>query len=251
LRAVLRAALNRAVKDGRILRHAAALTDPVDVPEAPRRFLTTEEAQALLSAARVEAEAKPDAERFQAWQKYTIYTLALNLGPRIGEALALRWQDLSGNRLSFLFNLQRVKGRLDPNQELKTGSKARRTVGLPPVALQALEEHRRLQREAKLRYRPLWHDSDLSFTTQIGTPPDPNDVSRDFQAFLARQELPKVRFHDMRYAPGSIMLATGVPMHVVSRILGHSNIATTIDIYGHVEDGSLDDAAVRMGQALG
>jgi site-specific recombinase XerD len=52
-------------------------------------------------------------------------------------------------------------------------------------------------------------------------------------------------------AAGSIMLANHVPMHVVSRILGHSNIATTVDIYGHVEDLALDDAAVAMGRALG
>jgi hypothetical protein len=61
---------------------------------------------------------------------------------------------------------------------------------LPPVALQALDEHRRFQREAKIRYRPLWHDSDLIFTTQIGTALDPNDVSRDFHAFLERNGLP-------------------------------------------------------------
>jgi site-specific recombinase XerD len=47
------------------------------------------------------------------------------------------------------------------------------------------------------------------------------------------------------------MLKNKVPMHVVSRILGHSNIATTVDIYGHIEDEALDDAAVRMAQALG
>jgi integrase len=248
LRAVLRTALNRAVRDGRILRNAAALTDPVDVPDRPRRFLTTDEAQAILDAARVEAEATSD---YLAAQRATLYVLALNLGPRIGELLALRWRDLDGSRLKVVYNLQRVRGKLDPNQELKTGSKARRKVGLPLTVVQELQDHRQRQREHKLRFLPLWHDSDLIFTSQIGTPLDPNDVSRDFQAFQARHELPKVRFHDLRHAAGSIMLKNGIPMHVVSRILGHSNIATTIDIYGHVEDESLDDAAVRMGQALG
>ena len=47
------------------------------------------------------------------------------------------------------------------------------------------------------------------------------------------------------------MLKNGVPMHIVSRILGHSNISTSIDIYGHVEDESLDNAAAAMGKRLG
>jgi integrase len=66
-----------------------------------------------------------------------------------------------------------------------------------------------------------------------------------------RKGLPVVRFHDLRHAAGSNMLKYGVPMHVVSRILGHSTIATTVNIYGHVEDEALDDAAAAQGRALG
>jgi integrase len=76
-------------------------------------------------------------------------------------------------------------------------------------------------------------------------------VSRDFRAFLERKGLPAVRFHDLRQAAGSIMLKNRVPMHVVSRILGHATIATTVNIYGHVEDEALDDAPAAQGGALG
>jgi site-specific recombinase XerD len=47
------------------------------------------------------------------------------------------------------------------------------------------------------------------------------------------------------------MLKNGVRMYTVSRILGHANIATTIDIYGHVEEKAFDEAAAAMGRALG
>lgn len=238
LRAVLRTALNRALKDGLVVRNAAALTDPVEVPDQPRRFLTTAEALALLGAAQ--------AERLEA-----LYVLALNIGLRIGEALALRWQDvdLDAGRLSVVYNLQRVRGKLvlvEPKTE-----KSRRTVSLPPAVLQALLDHAARQRKEKLRHLPLWQDSELIFTSQIGSPLDPSDVSRDFREFLARKGLPRVRFHDMRHASGSIMLKNGVPMVTVSGILGHSNIATTVDIYGHVEQAAFDEAAVKMALALG
>ncbi len=238
LRAVLRTALNRAVKDGLVIRNAAALTDPVEVPEQPRRFLTTAEAMATLKAAQ--------GERLEA-----LYVVALNIGARIGEALALRWQDvdLDAGRLSVVYNLQRVKGKLvlvEPKTE-----KSRRTVGLPSAAVEALRAHRRRQTEERLRLGPVWQDSDLVFTSHIGSPLDPSDVSRGFREFLARHELPRVRFHDLRHASGSIMLKNGVPMVTVSGILGHSNIATTVDIYGHVEQAAFDEAAVKMGRALG
>lgn len=223
---------------GLVVRNAAALTDPIEVPEKPRRFLTTVEAQAVLKAAQ--------GERLEA-----LYVLGLNVGPRIGEALALRWHDLDldGAHVSIVYNLQRVKGKLvlvEPKTE-----KSRRTVGLPPAVVQALLDHQAPQRKEKLRHLPLWKETDLIFTSLIGSPLDPSDVSREFRAFLERKGLPRVRFHDLRHASGSIMLKNGVPMVTVSGILGHSNIATTVDIYGHVEQAAYDDAAVRMGRALG
>jgi integrase len=249
LRAVLRTALNRAVKDGLILRNAAGLTDPVDVPEQARRFLSTDEARALLTAATAERTAKTSFETIRA---EALYSLALNTGLRIGEALALRWQDVNLDRgeLSVVYNLQRVRGKLDATVEPKT-RKSRRSIGMPPSAVRTFLEHRQSQRELRIKHRPLWQDSDLIFTSQIGSPLDPSDVSRDFQAFLTRNKLPKIRFHDLRHAAGSIMLKNGIPMYTVSRILGHSNIATTVDTYGHVEEKAFDEAAAAMGRALG
>ena len=49
------------------------------------------------------------------------------------------------------------------------------------------------------------------------------------------------RIHDLRHSHASALLTSGVPMHVVSRRLGHSSIKTTIDTYGHLQ--SEDDAS--------
>jgi len=76
-------------------------------------------------------------------------------------------------------------------------------------------------------------------------------AKRRFGQELERKGLPVVRFHDLRHAAGSIMLKNHVPMHVVSRVLGHSTIATTVNVYGHVEDDALDDAAAAQCRALG
>jgi len=239
LRAVLRTALNRAMRDGLVLRNAAALTDPVEVPKTPRRSLSVDEARALLRAA--------EGERLEA-----LYALTLNVGLRIGEGLALRWRDanLDAGRLSVVYNLQRVRGKLDPCVEPKT-DQSRRTVSLPPAVVQVLMDHRARQRKEKLRHLPLWQESDLIFTSQIGSPLDPNDVSRGFQEFLTRKGLPKVRFHDLRHSALSIMASLGVLPHELMTIAGHSKIATTMEIYVDTKDEAKDAAAVKMGLALG
>lgn len=71
------------------------------------------------------------------------------------------------------------------------------------------------------------------------------------RCFLVRHDLPSVRFHDLRHAAGSIMLKNGIPMYTVSRVLGHSNVATTVDTYGHVEEKAFGEAAAGMRRALG
>lgn len=85
---------------------------------------------------------------------------------------------------------------------------------------------------------------------RIGSPLDPSDVSRTFQEFLRRHELPKVRFHDLRHSCGSILLAEGVPLKVIQEILGHSTMATTAKVYAHVLPELHDLAADAMARAL-
>lgn len=56
---------------------------------------------------------------------------------------------------------------------------------------------------------------------------------------------PRPRIHDLRHSNASILLARGIPIHVVSRRLGHSKIQVTVDTYGHM----LPDAQMLAAQA--
>ena len=163
-----------------------------------------------------------------------LYSVATALGLRQGEALGLRWQDvdLDERRLRVRVQLQRVDGTLQP-VELKT-TKSRSTVDLPNVVVDALRGHRVRQLEDRLRAGDLWHESDLVFTTSVGTPLDRHNVTRYFQRILKGLEMKPKRFHDLRHTTASLLLAQGVPLHEVSAIVGHSGIQITSDIYGHL-----------------
>jgi hypothetical protein len=127
--------------------------------------------------------------------------------------------------------LQRVGGQLAFTSP-KT-RRSRRAIPLPRAVVKVLREHK--QRQAVERTAAeLWADDDLVFTTSIGTPIEPRNLSRHFEALRVRARLRKVRFHDLRHSCASLLFELGVPLRMVMEILGHSQISTTSDIFTHV-----------------
>ena len=71
-------------------------------------------------------------------------------------------------------------------------------------------------------------------------------MTRAFQKKLAELGLPQQRFHDLRHAAGSFMLAQGASLREVMEVLGHSSIQTTADIYLHILPQLRKETADRM-----
>jgi integrase len=237
LHAVLRRALGQAERWGLVARNVARLVVPPTAERPDVQPLTIEQARQLIAAAR--------GDRLEA-----LYTVAVAIGLRQGEALGLRWQDIDLDRglLTVARQLQRIDGTLVLT-EPKT-ARSRRTLQLPAVAIEALRAHKRRQLEARLAAGPAWQDSGLVFTTAIGTPLDARNVVRHFHALLARAGLPRMPFHTLRHTAASLLLAQGLDIRVVQQVLGHSQIALTANLYAHVAPTLLKDAAARMDAML-
>ena len=75
-------------------------------------------------------------------------------------------------------------------------------------------------------------------------------VSRSFRQIVDRAGLPRQRFHDLRHAAATFMLTKGVPLKVVQKVLGHSQIGVTANIYGHVMPELQREAAEKVGELL-
>ena len=96
-----------------------------------------------------------------------------------------------------------------------------------------------------------WKDSGLVFTTSIGTPIEPRNLTRDFKRILRKAGLPKsLRLHSLRHSTASLLLAQNVHPRVVMELLGHSQISLTLDTYSHVLPSALREAADKMSVAL-
>ncbi|MCB9175986.1 MAG: site-specific integrase [Caldilineae bacterium] len=238
IRATLRRALGHALKWGLVSRNVATLVDPPKVPRRKVEPLTEEGAAAILDAV--------SGHRLEA-----LYTVAMAIGLRQGEALGLRWQDvdLDGGKLRVVHALQRIDGELQLVEP--KSAQARRTIILPEIAIAALKRHRALQNRERLAAGGDWVDGDFVFTTTVGTPLDGPNVTRTFQRLLKNAGLPPHRFHDLRHDCATLLLAQGVPLRVVKEILGHSQISLTADTYAHVVPALQQDAAARMDEALG
>jgi len=237
MHAILRAALQHAVREDLVARNVAKLV-VVSSPSQPEVVpLSVEEARALLSVA-------------GGTRLYALWAVALAVGLRRGEALGLRWMDvdLVKGELRVVQTLQRVDGRLQfvpPKSD-----RSRRRVPLPAVAVAALERHRgQAVDEADGRGDSV-EPTDVVFTSSVGTPLEPRNANRAFTELLKNAGLRPTRFHDLRHTCASLLLAQGVSPRVVMETLGHSAIAVTMNTYGHVMPLAQRDAADRMNELL-
>ena len=88
------------------------------------------------------------------------------------------------------------------------------------------------------------------FTTEFGELCDPRNAFRALRVAPAKAGLPHAGLHTLRHSAASVMLIRGVPLKVVSEILGHSSIAITGDIYGHVSPDVARQPMSTLGEAF-
>jgi integrase len=177
----------------------------------------------------------------------TLFTLALTMGLRRGEILALRWCDLDFEKTSLevRHSLERVKGEGLRLSEPKS-ARARRELRIPQVCLTSLIAHKSAQEKQRLWAGSKWQEGGFVFTTSLGTPIHPDDLSRALPAALTAAKLPKVRFHDLRHSCASLLLSLGVHAKLVQETLGHSSYQLTMDTYSHMIPALRNEVADRM-----
>jgi integrase len=235
IHAVLRNALQNAVREEILMRNVAKLVQ-VETPDySAGKGLSVEAAKDLLVTVRKD-------------RLYALYVLAL-LGLRKGELLGLRWEDvdLEAGTLEVRQSLQRVSGELRMSPPKTRYS--RRVIPLPDFWLEALRGHRTRQAEEK-GVAVEWINSGHVFTTGTGRPIDPRNLNRQFYRVREAAGLSAYRFHDLRHTAVSLLLDLGVPPHVVRETVGHSAIEVTMTIYAHASLEEKQKALRRLGKEI-
>jgi len=239
LRAVLRNALKKAVRNRLIPYNVAAEADPPRVPRVEMKTFDRDQVRQLLEA-------------LKGSHLEALFVLAVGLGVREGELLGTRWMDIDMDLgvLQITRELQRLDGEFVLTEPKSQTS--HRALPLSDPAVKVLRAHRAWWANEKLRLGSHWIDEwDLVFVGPQGEPLHAKAVWREWRRILKASGLPVIRVHDLRHTAGTLLREAGVDAKVVQETLGHSSISTTLDTYGHVTPGLRAQGAAAQAVILG
>lgn len=145
--------------------------------------------------------------------------------------------------------LNRLKN-FNPNSETKTSltisdytkTSVERKISLSPEIMKILENYKESELKNKEVFREVYSDHNLIFCYENGEPLDINVLPRFFKKLLKKAEIKDTKFHTIRHTFATRALEAGIPVKVVSQILGHANIGITLDTYSHVLSELQDEA---------
>jgi integrase len=233
---LIRQSLQQAVRWRMLIRNPAEAVDPPKVEAATMQTYDLAETAALLEAVRGTRLLAP-----------TI--LAVLCGLRRGEIIALRWRnvDLAAAQLAVVESAEQTTAGVRI-KETKTGRA--RTVALSATVIAELRLHRKEQAEELLKFGIRQSDDMFVAARPDGQLIQPRSLTHEWQKFVARHRLRRIRFHDLRHAHATHMLASGVHPKIASERLGHSSVGITLDLYSHATRGMQADAAALVDDAL-
>ncbi len=231
---VLHQALDQAVKERLISINPST---GISLPSQEKRkvqLLTLEQARHLLEVAR-------------GTMMEPFVALALTIGIRLGEVLALRWQDIDFEAGTLYIHRTLTQGEHyryvdgEPKTEM-----SERILLLPQPVIDLLKSHRTQQNAERLKAGPAWQNRDFVFCTEDGKHFWPLSIRRRFYRLLKKAQLPRMRIHDLRHNAASLLASAGVSPKVVQEMLGHSGIEMTMNVYTHTLPSMQKEAVEKM-----
>lgn len=228
----LRAALRDAVRMGLMESNPADAVDPPPPAQVrPSRAWSPEQTTAFLQAA-------------QTHRLYPMFYLMLTTGLRIGEAMALRWEDWEGERLWVRRTLS-LAGTFGP---VKT-KRSLAALFIDPDTQNLLNQHRiRLAEEAATAKR--WADCGLMFPSEVGTPLNHRNVARALKILASKAGVPYLPPHGLRHTYTSLAFRAGLNPKQVADRLRHADPTLTLRIYQHLQEEDQRQAALSLDTLL-
>lgn len=242
--AVIHRALKYAVKIDLISVNPA---DKVERPKADKfigSFYDSDEMQALFEAA-----------------KDTLLEIPIFLGAFYGlrrsEALGLKWDAIDFQNGTITIRHTVTSCTIDGKhvQVAKDTTKTKSSMRTLPLVYVFKEKLLKVK-EQQAEYRRLcgkcYDNRYLEYicVDEMGTLISPHYLTAAFPKLLDKNELRRIRYHDLRHSCASLLLANGVPMKQIQEWLGHSDFSTTANVYAHLDYNSKLSSADAMAKGL-
>lgn len=249
LNKTLKTCLNDAIKQGYIVRNYCSLvTLPKTETEEDQEkdnditFFTPEEQKTFINS-------------LDKNKNRMLFILALGSGLRLGELMALKWDnvDMVNNTLSVTHAISRI------SKVAKDGSRtwsvlehapktksSMRTIPLPTNIIKELKAYKKVQDKQILKLGDLYQKNNLVFCTDLGGYLDTRNLTRSYSRALAKAGIEHKKFHSMRHTYATRLFENNVPVKTVQALMGHSDIATTMNIYTHVTPQQMTDEVQKL-----
>lgn len=218
---VLYAALKYAVDEEIIASNPAAKVRIPRLEKPQHSVYSVEQVQKLLNAVKNE-------------DLYPVIYLAANFGLRLSEILGLEWSAVNLEAKSFVIRKTVSEVTKEVIAERTKTTSSHRTLPIPDCCIPFFQELKRKQRLERVAMGPEYNLNDWVCKRKDGKPFHSKFVTHKFPKLLKKYNLERITFHELRHTFASLLIARGVPLKLVSDLLGHSGIAITADIYGHI-----------------
>ncbi len=236
-RNIIRQSLAEAVKDGLLT------SNPCDYVELPRHerfeatFYTAEQLQKLFDVMACDP-------------LLPLVKITALYGLRRSEVLGLKWDsvDFENNCLLIRHTVCKMMTRIEKDKT-KTQS-SRRSFPLTQDARNIFLAAKAEEKENRRLFGNEYKKNDYIFKWADGTPFEPDYVTHHFLKVLSKNGLPHIRFHELRHSCASLLLNQGCGLKDVQEWLGHSDIQTTANIYGHLDSARKKGLADKLTQCL-
>lgn len=208
---------------------------------------TLEETQKLLEC--LESE-----KQVPHWQ--IIIKLAITTGMRRSELLGLEFKhfDYDAGVVHVRQALTYTKNNGYQIHEIKKGNRSasQRTIVISPELLQEIKALDLQRKKERLAAKELWMDGKYNFILcdETGKPYNPNSLKNWWKRFIERHGLKYINIHALRHTSATLLINEGVHAKIISQRLGHSNISTTMNIYGHALEEADKLATEKLDTAL-
>lgn len=189
-------------------------------------------------------------------QMKVFFNLALFGGFRLGELVALTWDDVNfqNNTVSITKSTAKTKnGQITKCPKTPTSI---RTISIPPDVIQLLSHYKAEQAKYRLSLGSYWNGDNYIFIQDDGTQMDINTPNHTFKKIIQRyndsvaeegEKLPTISLHGLRHTSATLLIAQNIDVRTVSSRLGHAECSTTMNIYAHALKKQDEIAAESLG----
>jgi integrase len=209
------------------------------IKQRPIRVLTEEEQKVFMEAVK--------GSRFE-----TLFLFALATGMRRGEMVALTWDrvDFSKAQITVNSSVSRVLDMDTKRTQLMEGEPksdaGSRKVPLLPGIAPVLLAHKKEQDAIRKAAGSAWNERNLVFCSAVGEWIEPRRIQLELHRILRGNDMEPFGVHTFRHTFATRMLEREVSPKVVSEILGHADVKTTMQIYTHVFDSTAQEQAYKL-----